>query len=617
MKKIYLLVFIFTIISFNLKVSAADTNYSTVISEKTTISNDLNSLGVNIDKYHASEPASNQDWFNKEKNRFEFIDFAVVKLDEEYATFYSYIYDPYKFYNTYDEKIQTFWISFEINNYSFEPEGINNNYHIKELDYDMTHGIFKLSGYKFKFSDKNTITVTSIVGEMFLLEYRLTCFPNITKEIVFKKNIIPSEPGTSAPSKVIDSTTSIEDDFLNLNLNIDDYYIPVKYDYSKWYVVAMALVFEDDKIQSYFYLYNPTPNTASAFEIKYKLDNVMYNGYFFKLKTLLDHGLYKVKGFTMPNQVNKTSQIEVSNIIAGDVNSKSDFSLEASISQNGTELTISTKFNSTIIIEEYTVIQIEVHQDDNFINGWNSFWNNGETTVLVYFYNFNLPKDIKYDSIEYAKFQYDYLTYHDVEYWLSNYGENEHNLTNSEKVVSEYNNESKKLRVNDTSQELNFPTFYLGNRIKDKQFGSLNITLPETSFDYDCSVLLDSSYKTIQKISRLLLGNTVNVGEQSDYTMLDQIEMLELHYQKDGVIYKCQIISQSVDKDDVEQGEAVDQSLWSQFVKWFLDNFPLSLAIIFIAFIAALALVVTIIALIIKLIIKILKLPGKIIRKIL
>lgn len=406
---------------------------------------------------------------------------------------------------------------------------------------------------------------------------------------------------------LVTDETSIEEDFELLNIDINDYYKPKIYDYEKWYVIAMSEAYIDEEnydIQTYFYLYNPTEygtgsnymSTPASIYLTYLIGSNEQEVSVQKLEYNQEHLLYKVKGFTY----SFTERTEISilkvqhyNMYGQGITSESDFKAVANHSKlNGFQVELS--FNSTLIIEEYKVVEIEVTQDNNLINNWNSFWAQGETKMLVYFYNFNFPDHIEYDEVIYAKFSYYYNNYHEKVYldswdWSPDpyYAEfNEKTLISREKVLSEYNNDSKTLRVNEYSLEMTFPTFYLGNRIEAKQFGNLDASGELDSFNYDCSVLLDSTYKTSKR------GNDwpkpmhhVNFND-INYTTLDDVEFLELWYKNDGVVYKCQVVSKPVDEEEFDHGTAKPptpqpkpKSLWEKFVEWFLDNFPISLGI--------------------------------------
>lgn len=406
---------------------------------------------------------------------------------------------------------------------------------------------------------------------------------------------------------VISDTTSIEEDFEILGFDIEDYYEPTQYNYEKWYVIGMAESYldETDRIQTYFYLYNPTRygdpdymSTVASFNLAYKLnDNPEESISAIKLDYDQEHLIYKVKGFAYPYVEQATVfiiEIQHHSLSGNGIQSESDFS--ANLKHSDTSgFQVEINFNTVLIIEEYQVVEIEVYQDDNFLNNWESFWKMGETRMLVYFYNFNFPEHVSYDSVEYAKFSYIYNTYYEKIYLDSldfspsiEYAEfNIKELKSREKVVSEYNTDSKTLRVNQHSQELTFPTFYLGNRIEDQQFGTLDVSGELDSFNYDCSVLLDSTFKTIQRdqdwpkpLHRVSFNHI-------DYTTLDEVEMIELHYKHDGIVYKCQVIDQPVDEDDFQQGTArppqSDSPWWEQILEafrivgaWILGLFDLA-----------------------------------------
>lgn len=411
--------------------------------------------------------------------------------------------------------------------------------------------------------------------------------------------------------------TSIEDDFKLLNININEYYKP-KYNYGKWYVIGMSEGYVDTEsfdIQTYFYIYNPSSpktyeywyqddddlgeehyNEITDFNITYKLTGKQNSSLSKVLSINYDHHIYKVKGFIY--SFKERAEIEILSIqnfmtSGWGYTSESTFKSICNHSKlNGFSVELS--FNSTLIIEEYTVVEVEVHQDDNFINGWNSFWSGKDPSVLVYFYNFNFPDHIEYDSVEYAKFQYDYLTVYE-KIWTkqNNYGgewvpddryTNDciKDIKNREKVISEYRDDSKTLRVNNNSQELTFPTFYLGNRVTAKQFGTLKIEeSDEKLFDYDCSILLESTYKTRSDwYGKGPSGKLNQHYMELDYTTLDKVEILELHYKNDGILYKCQVVNKPVDNEDFDKVDTTPpESAWTKFCNWFKDQFPWSLLI--------------------------------------
>ncbi len=409
---------------------------------------------------------------------------------------------------------------------------------------------------------------------------------------------------------LITDETTIEEDFKLLNIDINEYYKPTKYNYQKWYVIGMSEGYVDTEnyeIQTYFYLYNPSEygssnnymSTVASIYLSYKIGEhgeEVKEYSTIKLDYNQEHLIYKVKGFTYDfkerEEINITA-IKHYNFYGSGITSYSSFKAVANHSKlNGFQVELS--FNSTLIIEEYTVVEVEVHQDDNFINGWNSFWSGKDPSVLVYFYNFNFPDHIEYDSVEYAKFQYDYLTVYEKIWTKQNSYGGEwvpderyskdciKNIKNQEKVISEYRNDSKTLRVNNNSQELTFPTFFLGNRVTAKQFGTLKIEeSDEHLFDYDCSILLDSTHKTRHDwYGNGPSGKLNQHYMELDYTTLDKVEILELHYKNDGILYKCQVVNKPVDNEDFDKVDTTPpESAWTKFCNWFKDRFPWSLLI--------------------------------------
>lgn len=592
MKKVLLIITIFFSLLLGLTANATTPNYATDITESSSIAEDFKSMGKDLNSYSANLPDNYLDYFG-DGNCFELVDFQVAKVSEEEAVIYLYVYDPMRYDKEAGDYIETFWTSFDIEDYDFENDYDKNNNWTKQLEYDAIHGIWKLKGYKFKYSNFNRITITSILGAMAIVEHRIQTFPNVTKEIIFKETLLPIP--TPEPAEEITSKSSIKDDFVLMGMDVEDYYISSKFDFSKWYVVAMSFeVLEEGKVQSYFYLYNPKRISASAFEISYKLNASSNTDFFWQVKMDPERSLYKLKGVVFDYAPGLTYKLSIKNITGGEVYSESNFEVTAVFSSSAEEVSVQSNFDSTIIIDEYDVVEIEVHQDDNFINGWNSFCSGKDPSVLVYFYNFNFPKHIQYDEVIFAKFQYDYLTVYEKIWthqenfagpWVPDDRYSEHNvkdIKDSEKVISEYNNESRTIRVNKNSQELTFPTFYLGDRIKDKQFGTLKVTgEAATRFNYDCSVLLESTYKTRSDwYGNGPSGKLNQHYMELNYTTLDEIELIELHYKNDGVVYKCQVITQSVDNEDFVKGEATSSKPWYKDIWEFfilLGNFVLKI----------------------------------------
>ncbi len=452
----------------------------------------------------------------------------------------------------------------------------------------------------------------------------------------------------------ITDETTIEEDFQILNIDINEYYKPTKYTYEKWYVIGMSEAYLGENIQTYFYLYNPTKyggadymSTPASFTLNYAVNHEQeISVSATKLDYNSTHLIYKVKGFKY--SFIETADIQITRIQHYNLSGNgitSDSGFQATTKHNRIDgLQVELKFNTTLIIEEYKVVEIEVKQDDNFINNWNSFWDMGETSMLVYFYNFNFPDHIKYDSVEYAKFSYYYNFYYEKVYLdssdfspSSDYSEfNKKELRNREMVVSEYDSSSKTLRVNKHSQEFTFPTFYLGNRIQDKQFGTLDVSGNLESFNYDCSVLLDSTFRTTNRdidwpkpFHRVPYNNI-------DYTTLDEVEMIELHYMHEGILYKAQVVVPPVGEEDFDHGTAqtpkpVTKDPWyvvlwkfmvkiGEFLLKFIGKSSNEIGYCLIGILACLvgiACIPLIVFGLIKLVIKVCCLPGKILAKIL
>ncbi len=361
---------------------------------------------------------------------------------------------------------------------------------------------------------------------------------------------------------VITDTSSIEDDFEILGMDINEYYEPKSYDYDKWYVIAMSEAYVDTTdydIQTYFYLYNPVKYSStdrskiSDFKLKYKFNEngaiqTFNNGT--KLMYDEEHLIYKIKGFTYEYLTN--AEIHITEISYNIVTSGTLYTCSSTFKSvnNHSKLngfTVELAFDSMLVLEEYKVVSVKVTQDNPM---WNSFLNmftGAPESMYVYFYNFNFPDHIKYDDVIYAKFDYDKVHYETLDYESVNYHSNKSNITNilnTENITEEYNDDSKTLRVNEKSMELTFPTFYLGNRIVDNQFGDLVMDSYVDLFNYDCSVLLGSTYnfREPRQCNDSTCGNISGYCMQYyEFDKLEEIEILELHYENNGVVYKCQV----------------------------------------------------------------------------
>ena len=460
--------------------------------------------------------------------------------------------------------------------------------------------------------------------------------------------------------KEITSTTSIANDFEILGLDINDFYKPKSYDYDKWYVVAAAedMKKENDyNIQSYIYVFNPFDKAVGKDSESFMLYYNFSDGFTRLSNTSIaaydaEHLIYKLEAFRY-NFVEK-EKITISKITytfetrlgteEEPITQEVDFSYEVTHSKED-GCYISLEFDSLLILEEYDVLKINIEQDNNFFNFFNKFYGFAPTNMYVYFYNFNFPERIKYDDVTYAKFEYDYIEVQTQtpiagyeKYYPSKYEEKSRT-----RKPNEYYPGDQEIQVNGNSQKLTFPTIYLGNRLQDNQFGDLEVSGDVESFNYDCSILLDYTYATItpmqMHIPDLLNGTSLQyVGNYSEYTAIDKVEILELHYENDGITYKCQVAGGLIDDEDFSEGTAKDptfsiipkwwenlleelKQLWDKLLAWIEENpiqnivIAIIVAILSIAVIAALiwALIKYILRFILKLIFKIILLPFKLI----
>lgn len=382
---------------------------------------------------------------------------------------------------------------------------------------------------------------------------------------------------------VITDDTSIEEDFKILSMDIDNYYMPQSYDYAKFYVVAMAESYIDtETIQTYFYIYNP--KTCSGIEINelyYTLNSASNHQTVNAVFDFNTHGLYKVKGFKYSYAASANIKItkldgayipakattQSLNYLAAlppigveriELSSESDF--EATVSHNISDNTLSVELNydSTLVIDEYEACKIVIPPDDSFMSIWSEFWDIEEKELYLHFYNFNFPNNIKPDKILYARFKYDFCHYQDeyvrqLDYSIK-HTRTEISRENEEK---EYIPETCTFKSNNYSKELNFEVFVLGNRITKGEFDYITEFTDEQkkAFDFDCSILLDS---TIYTLNYRITATTVHDFE------LENIEFIELDYEKDGVIYKCQIVNEPLN-DEEDLGKPFVKTFWQAF----------------------------------------------------
>ncbi len=477
----------------------------------------------------------------------------------------------------------------------------------------------------------------------FMICLLFLCFFTVSAEEIEYQNVITDE-------------TTIEEDFQVLGMDIEEYYQP-KYNYSKWYVVGMSESYDIPTydIQTYFYIYNPMKlesftqeleidgewcsSELESITLEYKLSNTTNFVNSKILDTNYEHHLLKVKGFKYP--FCETAKIEILSIqdictyMPGIV-SESTFKATTNHSKlNG--LSIELSFNSTLIIDDIVVAGIEITPKNSIFNYlfsgkfFEDLFKNGvnSKTLQLFFYNFNFPERIKPDSIEKAVFQYQ------KESWKKKYrlkGFN-WNFQSEEKLNTESKNPTLSPKdftfdIGDKREELNFPRFYLGNRINDKQFGDLVFKEEDsTLFNRDCSIFLDYNYEVVYERMEVNIFGTQPDTKYVEYSKLNDVELLELWYHQDGILYKCQVVSKPTDPipitpkpDDpwyvklwkffVQIGEFIFETIGKVANEVWYGLTGIGICILGIACIPLT------ISLIVKLIIKLWVLPGKIIAKI-
>lgn len=383
---------------------------------------------------------------------------------------------------------------------------------------------------------------------------------------------------------LITDNTTIEDDFKILGMEISDYYIPTAYNYAKFYVVAMSEAYvENNNIQTYFYVYNPSRCQEIQIDnFEYTLNNFS-SVFFCNINTETSkNGLYKVKGFAY--QYEKDVEIKITKVngrcitrdnpdIFSDpqehiieLSSDSGFVAKNSHSLVDDEaFTCELNYNSTLILEDYEAVDVLV-DDDYFEDFWKHFWQKGwgiTNELHLVFYNFNFPKNIKPDTIEYAKFQYDYVeareTWQATSLTSTKYTKD---VLSSEKRISEYLPGTREFSIDGQKNQLEFQTFVLGNRIDKGEFGKLKFTnQAKEKFKYDCSILLESNI--------FIKSNNLTATTLTSLT-LQEIEFLELHYTKNGILYKCQIVSKPVNPTPIKPEK--EKSWLQKLLLWLGEN---------------------------------------------
>ena len=474
----------------------------------------------------------------------------------------------------------------------------------------------------------------------------------------------------------IDSNTTIQDDFKLLGLDYSSFHKSKKYlDNPEAYIIAIGETYINDgsivvdneskeNMQTFIYLYTPFEyEQIKNISFKYSVNNESKT-YIYEADGLINpflystsNGLLKVNGFKYKCSKNDKITIQLSsvtyrikNVLTNNdyINVTHTFNdglmeenntdvFEAVCTHNDKTLQIDLQFKSTLIIDEYEAVCVPIYQDDNFINNWSSGWTGEWNALDLYFYNFNFPDSIKIDSVEYAKFSYYYKKYHD--YKVTSLFENKTTTDLLETLfkVNEYSNSTKTINVNEKSVTVDFPVFSLENRISSGQFDKYTRIYEsyKNNFDYDCSVLIDSTtnVENRKSVQGILIQDFY-------YTRLDDIQLLELHYVSNGSLYKAKVISEpiqeedvtgiDVNKDDLPKKESnnffeeliniFDDLENNEFINWFISNLPNSLYIsiliiilipVFISFIPSF------ITVLIKLLMRLISLPIKALKTVL
>lgn len=408
---------------------------------------------------------------------------------------------------------------------------------------------------------------------------------------------------------LVTDDTTIEEDFKLLGMDINEYYIPKTYNYQKWYVVAMSESYNADKtIQTYFYLYNPTiywyqPELTLTYVINGVQKNFVCSDF---LEVDNSRGLHKIKGFLYDyckdvkiciNNIKHFYENDQDDINSGFVetylfNSISTFEANNEHSLASQSISMDLNFDSTIIVEKYNVVEVNVEPDKTI---WNSIYYAFQSSTIfggeiekarLYFYNFDFPDRVKPEVINSATFSYDTIKYHRTRTGEIEVLESESNQLH---IIEPKTHEVKSGLFSAT---MNFETFYLGNRIKDNQFGDVDFTEEDKAlFNYDCSILLEVFPIEIAYHTQMHeLGIMVTTSEEW-YTEIDDVNFLEIDYDQDGINYVCQVISPPVGQDEFDKVEVEPgSSLLDKFIKWFKDNFPKSLIIIVVIAVAIIAL---------------------------
>lgn len=420
---------------------------------------------------------------------------------------------------------------------------------------------------------------------------------------------IDTSANTISYDNVITDKTTIEEDFEVLNMDLSNYYKldePIDKTYVVGYSEAIA---ENDYIQSYIYVYRSyeidSADSIYFGNISYSINNKEYDlDSCYELSNIGGY-LYKLKGFKYSYIKNVDIKITIDNLVATFQEDSYPYEKEYDANCNEFEVSISHSqlsdnapfemeidFDSVLIIDEMQLVRVNVQpelwESCSFASWWNSYWDMDNKELWLHFYNFNFPDNIEVDSIEYAKFEYDYVQYQETyiitfDFTLELH---ERKLLSSEFKQKEYLPGTNKFETYNQSGELEFETFTLGNRITKGEFPTYVAFSDEEKalFNYDASILLDSS---VRKSRRGLSAYA------HQFYQLENVNFLELHYMNDGILYKCQVITSDVgtpdnpevpvDGDDPSEAKTpwdIFLEICKKIVEWFVNNFPYSLYLV-------------------------------------
>lgn len=418
----------------------------------------------------------------------------------------------------------------------------------------------------------------------------------------------------------ITDDTNILDDLDVLGVDIS-FYTTGTISQKKAYVVAIGenYTLETDTIQTFMYFFIPYNfediNNVQFKKIDYILEGISNKTHLFEKQSWIDgknydstHHLFKVKGFQLSRFA--SFEVEITKIQFEDIeysepiNSgydadeyistyESESSFKSNISctinkENGQTLySINNYFDMTIVIDDVEVVVVDISEDYkgiiNLLSGGEfvgplsrllgDYENKG---ICAYFYNFNIPDNVKIDSIEYAKFELD-------KYNVSGSGmfslDSFNNFTTpyklwktvytnkveerykpnfyiekdlEENIIHEVYPGDKTFKIGGNAYESKIENFYIGNRIIDNKLGSIDLESKKvdgdlSSFNMDCSILVDITEYVYQE------KPSIHLYYDFEYETLDNIELIELHYKYNGKLFKCQVVSDPVNSKDFNE----------------------------------------------------------------